>query len=187
MPQTLQNGIQTPINADAYNLTADLATMGGKANVIITVANQAAMLALTSPYAGMTVARLDLPGVPTMTYNGTAWPPEPFVNISTYGANWAATNTTNHQPRIRMDGNQCFLYGAVTAASGASGGSILTVPTAYQPPTASTRFVGAVIASNGQYTELALSAGVLSSVAGYGNLSVSSGVIIPLVCSWWMD
>lgn len=71
MPQTLANGVQTPINSDAYNLTADLATMGNSANVIITVANQTARDALTL-YAGLCVCRLDL-GWALEIYDGTAW------------------------------------------------------------------------------------------------------------------
>lgn len=72
MSQTLQNGVVVPINADAYNLTADLATMGSKSNVIITVANQAARDALTA-YAGMCVCRLDLPTAPIERFDGTIW------------------------------------------------------------------------------------------------------------------
>lgn len=71
MPQTLANGIVVPINADAYNLTADLATTGNSANVIIPVANQAARDALT-PTAGMVVCRLDL-GWALEIYDGTTW------------------------------------------------------------------------------------------------------------------
>lgn len=72
MPQTLPNGIITPINADAYNLTADLATLGNAANVIIPVANQAARDALT-PFAGMTVYRNDLSGNVTEVWDGGRW------------------------------------------------------------------------------------------------------------------
>lgn len=72
MPQTLQNGVVVPINPDAYNLAGDLATMGNKSNVVIPVANQAARDALTLA-PGLTVTRLDLPGAPIQTYDGTTW------------------------------------------------------------------------------------------------------------------
>lgn len=72
MPQTLPNGITAPINADAYNLTNDLATFGNSANVIITVASQAARDALT-PFAGMTVYRNDLTGNVLETWDGGRW------------------------------------------------------------------------------------------------------------------
>lgn len=48
MPQTLPNGIITPINSDAYNHTADMATMGNSANVVRKVPNQTARDALTA-------------------------------------------------------------------------------------------------------------------------------------------
>jgi hypothetical protein len=72
MTQKLSNGITVPINSDAYQLTADLATMGNSANVSIPVNSQAARDALT-PFAGMTVIRLDIPGAPTQTWDGSAW------------------------------------------------------------------------------------------------------------------
>lgn len=186
MSSTRQNGIVTITNDEAYDLAGHMARLADSANVVIPVVNQAAMLALT-PYAGMIVARLDLPGVPTMTYTGTVWSLEPAVNITTFGTGWAATNAGTHQPRIRAIGNQVFMYGAVTASSGASVGNILTVPAAYQPPSASTRFIGMVATSNGQTGELALSAGVVTNVSGYGTLSGTPGMTVPMVASWWMD
>lgn len=72
MPQTLPNGITTPINADAYNLAPDLATLGNSANVIIPVANNTARDALT-PVAGMCVLRFDTGAVEA--YLSGAWTP----------------------------------------------------------------------------------------------------------------
>lgn len=72
MPQTRPNGAKVPINADAYNLAPDLATLGDSLNVVIPVANQAVRDALT-PYPGMCVSRLDLAGAPIQTYDGTSW------------------------------------------------------------------------------------------------------------------
>jgi hypothetical protein len=72
MPQTRPNKATTPINADAYNLTADLATMADSLNVIIKVASQSERDALTVT-AGTSVARTDLAGAPLQTYDGTQW------------------------------------------------------------------------------------------------------------------
>lgn len=73
MPTTRNNGIVVPINSDAYNPTADMATMADSANVVIGVANQAARDAIPSPVAGKTtVARADLGGVIEI-WNGTYW------------------------------------------------------------------------------------------------------------------
>jgi hypothetical protein len=72
MPQTLPNGTVVPINSDAYNLTADLATMGNSSNVVYPVANQAARDALT-PTAGMVVLRLDTGAIEA--YLTGAWVP----------------------------------------------------------------------------------------------------------------
>jgi hypothetical protein len=89
MPQTLANGIKTPINADAYNLTGDLATMGNSANVVIPVANQAARDALTL-YPGLCVCRLDIVSAPIERYDGTSWN---GANVNTYTPVLGATTT----------------------------------------------------------------------------------------------
>lgn len=73
MPQTLTNGIKTPVNSDAYNLTADLATMGDSAKVVIGVTSTAHRDGLPK-YQGLTVSRLDIPGAPLQTWDGTRWP-----------------------------------------------------------------------------------------------------------------
>ena len=70
--QTLQNGIQVPTNSDPYNITADLATMGRTANVIIPVTSQEQRDGLPSLFVGMTVRRLDFRGT-LEWWNGSAW------------------------------------------------------------------------------------------------------------------
>lgn len=42
MPQTRSNGVQTPVNADTFNLTGDLATMAESITSIVSVLNQSA-------------------------------------------------------------------------------------------------------------------------------------------------
>ena len=58
MPQTRDNGIVVPINSDAYNLTADLATMADTAKVVTIVSGQTARNALTK-FEGRLVYRTD--------------------------------------------------------------------------------------------------------------------------------
>lgn len=70
--QTLQNGIVVPTNSDPYSLTADLAVMGAKSNVIIPVSTTAQRDDLTAKFVGMTVRRLDLGGA-LQWWNGTDW------------------------------------------------------------------------------------------------------------------
>jgi hypothetical protein len=72
MTQTRPNGIVVPINSDAYNLTADLAAMADKANVVIVCASQAARDSLTV-VTGMVVIRTDLPGAPFEKWDGSLW------------------------------------------------------------------------------------------------------------------
>lgn len=72
MPQTRPNGVVVPINSDAYNLTADLATMGDSTRVVISCPSQAARDALT-PTTGMVVIRTDLSGAPFEKWDGTIW------------------------------------------------------------------------------------------------------------------
>ena len=58
MPQTRDNGIVVPINSDAYNLTADLATMADTAKVVTIVSGATARNALTK-FEGRLVYRTD--------------------------------------------------------------------------------------------------------------------------------
>jgi hypothetical protein len=85
MPQTRPNGVVTPINSDAYNLTADLSTMGDSANVIVPVATQAVRDALPT-HVGLTVSRNDLPGNPLQTWNGSAWSTQQVPKVWATGA-----------------------------------------------------------------------------------------------------
>src|SRR5690606_20725002 len=108
------------------------------------------------------------------------------ADVTTFSAGWSATNAGAHKPRLYMQGNRVSLVGAVTAGSGA-GLPLLTVPTAFRPPTTSTRFIGPTVASGGNTGQLGLSNGVVSMISGYGNLNASSGTVIPLNCTWLMD
>lgn len=86
--QILQNGAQVPTNSDTYKLTEDMATMGATLNVIIPVQNKDARDALENKFPGMTVARLDLPGVPKETYDGTNWHGQIWTPYTPVWAGW---------------------------------------------------------------------------------------------------
>jgi hypothetical protein len=71
MPQTQANKITTPVNSDAYNLAADLATMANTTNAVIRVNSQSERDGLTK-VAGLTITRADLSGLIEVC-DGTAW------------------------------------------------------------------------------------------------------------------
>lgn len=77
MSQTRPNKAVVPINSDAYNLTADLATMGDSLNVVIKVASQAERDALTLAN-GLVVSRGDKAGRIEVC-DGTNWAPHSGV------------------------------------------------------------------------------------------------------------
>lgn len=70
MPQTRDNGIQVPINSDAYSLTADLAKMADTSDVVTVVAGQTARNALTK-FEGRLVWRTDKSQIEAVV--GGAW------------------------------------------------------------------------------------------------------------------
>jgi hypothetical protein len=72
--QTLYNGVEVFTNGDDYNLADDVAAAFASANLVVPVPSEAVRDALPDPYAGMTVARTDLPGCPLETHDGDSWP-----------------------------------------------------------------------------------------------------------------
>lgn len=124
-----------------------------------------------------------------ITTNGTDWTPlaaQQSAEVTTFGSGWVATNDTAHKPRVTRIGNRVFLTGAVTRSTGSTG-NLLTVPAAFQPPSTSTRFIGAVWSSAGTGGMLALSSGVVSVPTGYGNLGGSGSIVVPVIGNWTMD
>lgn len=75
MTQTLKNKVVVPTNSDEYNLTADLATAFGGANVVIPIGSSAERTTLTTAGVmnGQCIVRTDLPGLPIERWNGTKW------------------------------------------------------------------------------------------------------------------
>jgi hypothetical protein len=119
MSQTLDNGIVVPINSDGYNLAADLATMGGKSNVITNVASQTARNALTT-YSGRTVRRTDLTPQVLQTYNGAAWDAGPGQIEWTYPLSTVLQNSPVTFLTGTLDATQSFNTETMPTTSGAT-------------------------------------------------------------------
>jgi len=191
VPTTRWNKIKTPVNSDAWNLAADLASMADSTGATIPVASQAERDGLVSLAPGgvlpipTTVFRSDL-GY-TETWDGTAWIPNgASANIVTFGTGWSPFSGT-HQPRVVRQGKMVYLFGLVSSSSGASISNICTIPAAFQPPSGNTRFVGGVITSLGTTATLSLGVGVIAVPAGYGSINMSGNPSVPLLGQWVMD
>ncbi|MDN5667045.1 MAG: hypothetical protein L0G87_01450 [Renibacterium salmoninarum] len=107
MPQTQDNGAITPVNSDAYNLAADLATMGKSLAVVTNVTSQAQRDGLAK-FAGRTVRRLDLSGR-LEWWNGLTWSTELRITIE---------GTTSSAPIMKTGTVTVASDGAGTAAIG---------------------------------------------------------------------
>ena len=188
MSQTLDNGIVVPINADAWNLAPDLQTMGNTAKVVTPVNGTTARDLLTVSLGRLCwrtdVNRLEF-------WDGAAWMPfegqEASANISTFGSGFTALGTAGHTPRVRRSGNCVHLFGAVQSSGTSTLGNVLTIPTAFRPPSTDTRFIGAGVASSGNYYELVMAGGVVSIGVGYNNLTITAVQTLPLNAFWWLD
>jgi len=124
MPQTRPNGIIVPVNADAYNLTADLATMADKSNVVIPVPNQTARDALTLS-VGLAVTRNDVPGQPIEIYNGSSWDrigPRAHANTQMVGSGMATNDYLTGTKRSWRQG------GTSTGNTDAAGNVAISFP-----------------------------------------------------------
>jgi hypothetical protein len=100
---------------------------------ILPVMSQAERDGLT-PYAGLAVSRLDLPGAPAQTYDGTAWWPQQLAPLQTTG--WALTGDIDVSPvgahkrvvgtvHINRSGGAFTPTGGVYVAIGGSGTQLL--------------------------------------------------------------
>jgi hypothetical protein len=97
VPTTRQNGIETPVGSDAYNLTTGLAKMADTTNAVIICANATARNALT-PHEGMIVTRLDRSGALEVYRSGSWRLASPistsgFYNVSTTSSTPYVPNT----------------------------------------------------------------------------------------------
>jgi hypothetical protein len=105
LPQTRPNKITVPVNADAWNLTGDLATMADSVKAVIPVASQTERDALTKAN-GLTVSRGDLGGLIEVC-DGTNW----HSPTKLRHAEW--TNGGGYS----VTGNQPWDIGPLTATS----------------------------------------------------------------------
>jgi hypothetical protein len=189
MPQTLDNGVIVPVNGDAWNLTADLATMGNSIKGITPVANQAARDALVT-YSGRCAWRQDL--LQFEIWTGSTWivfdAREQSTSISSFSTGWSATNAAEHQPRVLRTGSMVIVMGACDFTTTA-GKNICTVGTEFRPPSNGTRFIGTVTTSTNVTGSLVMTSGVIGfPSSGYGNLPVGGTAgTCPLVGFWSLD
>lgn len=121
MPSTRWNKGVTPVNSDAYNLTADIAKAIDKVNPVVTASSDAERDALVPPdgvYAGMTAARTDKPGVPFERRNSTGWRSFASGNLS-LGALYQSYGGGYRTPGYRREpeGNTVHLYGLIGTTS----------------------------------------------------------------------
>lgn len=110
----------------------------------------------------------------------------PITSVSTGFAANAAPNA----PRILRQGNRRIMFGEVAFTSGGTFANVLTVPTADQPPTASSRTIGIGGVSTGTAGSLVLvratlAAGVLGAAVGSG--SIPAGTVYLSGLTWLMD
>lgn len=128
MSQTRQNKIVTITNDEVYDLALHQARLADSANVVIRVSSAAERDALTKA-AGLTVARLDIPGQPIEIWDGTAWVRQGAKVIpsasSRLGSNLASTafTTGSLQPIIQA--------GSIVVTTDVAGYFSYNYPTAF--------------------------------------------------------
>lgn len=134
--QYLSNGIETPTNSDAYNLTDDLAHMGETANVIIRIVSQADRDALPNLQAGVTVARMDLPQVPLERFDGAVWSVSDvqWTNLALVQGFTAYTDSGWSGLKYAVKGGVVYVNGAVGRATAwPSDQTVAVIPAALRP------------------------------------------------------
>lgn len=112
------------------------------------------------------------------------WSGESAPVVPTLASGWSTVSGAGHALLIRRIGNWAYLTGSVQRTTGSTG-SILQIPAAMQPPTADTRPVGVVVASNATFGVMFIGSGELKASAGYGNLAGSGTFVLPLSGLMW--
>ena len=189
MSQTLDNGITVPINADAWNLAPDLQTMGNSAKVVTPV-NGTTARDLLSVSLGRLCWRTDINRLEF--WDGAAWVPfegvDMSANISSFGTGWTPQATVGHTPRVRRNGNCVHLFGALNTSATATINNLVTIPTAFRPPSTDTRFIGSCVSSLGKHYELVMQSGIVSIPANYEDIIVNTTPqVFPIQGVWWLD
>jgi len=109
-----------------------------------------------------------------------------WVLITTIPTGWTAT--PGHPPRVRRVGDRVDLAGAVTRTTTAGPiGNLCTIPEGFRIAGAylGTTFISTVVQSNGTPTNLTLTGTSHQIGTVYGTLG--SGVVVPLVGSWYVN
>lgn len=188
MSQTRDNGGVVPVNSDAYNLTADLASFADSLSVITNVISQAQRDALTK-YNGRTVRRLDIAQAPLQWWDNSAsiWRSHALGQIASAataaGANVVGISLNNLlevtptvetgrliEVRAYIDGSASVnsMYVAYTLARGGTGTSGTPIRTATK---------AYAIAGNGEGMEL--SARYTTTAAGPLRFNLQGQVTVP--------
>jgi hypothetical protein len=126
-----------------------------------------------TPYAGMPISRLDLPGAPTQTYDGSAWWPQQLAPISPTG--WGCSGdidvyASGAHKRVTGTLHINRTAGAFTPSAGtytAIGGSgVQILPTAAISGSAASYYIPGVIVGGGSTVK-----GVVFVNGGNGSIS----------------
>lgn len=194
--QILQNGVQVPTNGDPYSLTADLATMGNSANVIVRAANAAARDALTK-YDGLSVRRMDLTGRPTETWDGSTWNRSPVitsgspVNDGFWTMTGGLTKTvTNGPTQVTASFQMVRTTAAITVNTTDSTLIVGVIPAGFRPA-ANNAFIASINTNTGgRYAEpqLVVNTGgsiVARSTSG-GPITIDVGYTLFVAISWYV-
>lgn len=122
-------------------------------------------------------------------WDGTEWAYEGLIAaVTTFGPGFTSNPAPNNL-RILRQGNRRTLYGEAVYGTGSSYSNVLTVPTADQPPSTSSRTIGIAGVYSGSGSLLlaraTLLSGVVSVAIGSGSLPIGTVYLSGL--TWYMD
>lgn len=176
--------VPVPQNSATVGTPVDLRVWAGEGGGLV-AENVAALQYLSGK--GTTVRVGDVTYTRMEDGTGTLyWAASEASAAVTPGSGWTTVGTPEYAPRVTRVGRQVFLHGAVKRGTG-SGSSLATIPAGFVPPSTGSRPVGVSVLSNGQFTGLVLTGSTLSSGVGYGNFNPGTGVVVPIVATWWLD
>lgn len=108
------------------------------------------------------------------------------VNVATFTTNWTAGAVPN-TPRISQANGVCHLEG-VAANSSTSYGNVMTIPSQFQPPTATARAVGVALLTTGTAASITFRAILTAGVISLANPSATPAAgNVEFHLNWFMD